>query len=826
MANPALFNALKKYKTSIIEQQLEGDLNALAKKYNRLLPPSNDQAARIQLYNSIKSADSAPNDPSKIGGMYQPWIKSGRGSFGAGTGAIPSASILWKKLSNSGRPSTASIKFAEREAFLAYLKHVIDSFETEQGDGNKGAGEEKPQEKGGLNGDQGGMPVDFATGELAQELWEPYLPNPDDLDIFAQNYDNAIPGIRVDELLKLITSDPTQNPFRTSLLEFKRKVRDGAPPGLSPIIQKEIFEAHLKLIGLSKEIQTDEKGNKYIDSKALTPEIKDLLSSVTARTGGYTNANKKSQGLYFGRRNGMLETVTPELSEFLADMEKRGIEERYGISLGSYTQPMCDVFKDVRERTITGEYTHKILNSSFSTEGNSLNRKLGALNEQIMSGLFKSLFAKEAGDKENMQLAIMELQDFINGVQDYADMIENNLPVAGILSSELPQETLSLIQEGLNLDELNDPAKAHVAYLQKHVNVMLGHFKKAGVKAVDSQHFGTQSTSSSKKDFEIKFQSPEDAAKFSQYLKNDYGLDINLEETLPISLKSYVSETRVATGTAHLGKIYNPSVVIKSSTPDYTAKAFQEKRDLMLEYMSSKVKSPGFKSKAKKGSEISSLIFGMLDNVFKPSSHLNPTTNNQLSYETYIKHLEQATGTELSDKQEFQHIKRKLDMVRYSIDYRKIEHIKRELFGYTRFVLAKNDPSLKKAFAYSDLMSAVMTEQDELIWTVDPQHSLMTSNHTLVRSLVDDYNVDFEPTGGGYNLVFKTKGGKQIGRISPMVKETNGRYYTTMGAVFDKEFLNNSGISIKDNPKTVSFKENTIRQIKKLFELIQEENFS
>jgi hypothetical protein len=793
---------------------------------NRLRPglpawPATKAQDRVTLLKNFENNSWKTN--AQTAALYVPYFRQGQKPT---RGSTPSGKIMFMKMGNGGRPVPASIDAALVDVFIAYLKELIGRDAGVEGDTLGGSTAENPYKAAQAAEEDPMAPktaFDAALGAI-QNLWEPFMVDPEDMEVYKRTCDKVVPGIEVSKLVDLITGDPGMSSASTNILEFKRSLRDGANPTLSPLVQQELLEAHLKLIGLVREIQVDEKGQKYVDSKSLTPEIKQLLTCITARDRGFAeNATGSSKGIYFGRRNGDF-TAMPELYDALLKFDGKQANAQYGISFGEYTQPLCEALLKVVEKKVDGSYSKPLLQRSFAQDGNALNRKLAVVNEKIMAALFNAAFAKAAENQDELAAATEELENYIKGVFDFADTIKNQLPTAGILSDEDPFETISLIQEGLTGTELDNPVIAHAQYLNRNVNLMLSHLKKAGVDPANlsAEHTGGTSTANKKDDFVINFSNPEDSMKFNSYLKDNFGLDFD-GENIPVSLKTYSSNARLDMGGTNISVSYNPALYLDSQHKTPEAQRKHDEREQMLEYMSSKIENKQFKSAAKKGSEINSYITGMVENVFKPISHLNPKTSNQLSYESFKTRIERMVGPDIDMKQEWNEIEKKVNAIKFSSDYNKIEQTKQSLFRFVRAVMVQKDKSLLKSFAYSDLLAGSMTLENELMWSITPQESVMTTNHTIMKSLIDDCDVEMAGSDAFNQIQFIDRNSKKkVGYIDVSAKGDDADRRVRIGLRLEKDFLEKDGISIREQSKLTKVKEGTIRKIEKFIKLIEE----
>lgn len=791
------YDQIRKRQYSLVEQEAKpaagkgSDAQALSRRYNRIIGGTKNlddsQSNQIKA-DLLAKLDKSPEQIAGTGGafdpVYQPAQKAGatpKVVFRNGGGSEI-------KLSVGG--TAAGINSLTLAGAVEYLKNQVS--QDSEGQANSDASQGSALEPDVQTQDDGTV-YDANTGQEMDQTadYVPYEASPEELMSAAQKMDGIIPGISAQGLFDKLTLPPTN--ANTRLMAFKRSLRGGDSPWLPPEVQKEVFLAHVDVLGVAKNI----KEGKYIDDKDLTPRQRKILDSFACRN------PKKNAGAWFGRQKAMpaLREVAPNFASYLDTMNDNPAftgQDVYGMTMGAYTNDICAQFDGIEVRKETGETHPAMFDSRKGGGAGNIFQTLGTKKESLMIGMLNTFFGSE-----KLETSVAAMEDFaqaIGAVCELGDIINDFVPVEGNLGVTLESEDARVAAESIlsqvDSENCHDAALDYIKDTIKESFMVARVAKEAGVTPTGVISKAKGSTASEKADLVIEFATSEDANKFAKRLNELGAGEVTISPTdsggLGISLKSQSSFSK---DTPSGGSYYNSAYAYHDQDIDaQSTQATKEKCRQAKEFakFQSTMLSAKDKVVSKKASEVDLTISRGAEALF--GSDTRARSSLRATFEVLLGDVatdDIKTLRMLSDWQEEIHSSLK------SGNADKIGNARINFIRRLRKLKSDADPSLEKGFAVNDMCNSFLTLEDDAMMKAMRGEIRFAGNHQITKHVLSKATPQRTP-GGGYSWVIK---GKVVFSTDLRAKssESGGTRYPKMEAKVRAILFDMLGTSVKES---------------------------
>lgn len=372
-------------------------------------------------------------------------------------------------------------------------------------------------------------------GDTVENPWFPWVPE-DMNEIYdeSRRTQDLVEGVTLRNIFRTITDHPAA--FSTGdLLTFKREMRGGYDPTMSEDAQKEIYSAYKDALQITSMIRED--GDvKYIDEGQVTKASLETIDSFTV----------KGSKLYVGRddsddgRKNM-----PLVYDMLDGIHlSTGKDSNLGVTIGKPANGIGKALKDVVVRMSDGTERPLIRPALRNTEGEHASRMVSTAKEGVIAGFISNTiglpFVSEDGEEIN---SIGEFVESVQKIAEFADMMTNGVPVgAGLINGEEPESALESMIERAGITDIGEAAKEIIRQSMMEANIISTVLADAGVKVVSVGGVRDVSKMGKREDFTVELSSPEDYTKLNAHLQDTYGIALQVDKSLPISLKAYFSD--------------------------------------------------------------------------------------------------------------------------------------------------------------------------------------------------------------------------------------------------------------------------------------------
>jgi len=722
----------------------------LARRYNSMmggtgkLPDAEKNSIKSDL---LQKLQVPPEQMTGTGGTYDPRYLPAQKA-----GALPKVEFHTYKgtrytLTVGG--GHTGINSKSLAGAIEYLQGAISE------DPEAQANAEGPAMEPDVQTEDDGTVFDGNTGQEIDQTadYVPYEAAPGELEKAADTMDGVLEGVNAQGLFDLLTLPP--NNANINLMKFKRSLRGGETPWLAPEVQKEVFDAHVSLIGIAKKI----KEGKYIDNKDLTPKERRLLDAFSCR-------GKSNKGAWFGRQKAMdaVRELAPNYAAYLADMNGSVYRDQdtYGVSLGAYTQEICDQFKGIDVRKETGESTRALFNSSEGDSGSQIFQTLGTKKEHLFVGMLNTFFGTETLDT-----SVKAMEDFAQTMQDVCDLgevISDYVPTNGNLAVTLENEDARVAAEEImsrvESDNCHDAALDYIKDTIRESYMFARVAKDAGVVPTAVVHQGEASTSSEKADLVVEFASPEDAQKFADALSNLGAGEVTIAPTesgqVGISLKSQSSFNK---DTPSGGAYYNAAYAYDGADCASLSTA-QQKKDCQRAQEFAPVKksflTPSENKSAEEAAKVDAVISRAAGILFGSDTRARSSVRHV--YKTIFGDVSDGDVKTLRMISEWQEeIDSALNSNQDNPSNReRVYTAQMNFIRRMRKLKAEQSPEVDRGMAINDLCSSFLTVEDDVMMKAMRGEIRFMGNHQAVKHVLKKAK-PVRTRGGGYSWVVDGK---------------------------------------------------------------------
>ena len=793
------YDKIRKRQYSLVEQEAKPaagkgrDAQTLARKYNRIIGGTaqlDDATSKQYKAELLAKLDKPPEQIAGTGGRFDPvFVPSKKaGSFPKiqfQNGARSAATI---SLSVGG--SDASINGMSLAGAVEYLRGQVA--EDPEGQANADASQEPALEPDVQTQDDGTV-FDANTGQEIDQVADyiPYEATPEELSSAGEKMDGILPGVTAQGLYDKLTLPP--NNANTRLMAFKRSLRDGESPWLPPEVQKDIFKAHVDVLGIAKNI----KEGKYIDDKDLTPRERRLLDAFVCRN------PTKNAGAWFGRQKAMpaVREVAPNFASYLETTNSspafQGMET-YGMTMGAYTNKLCEQFKGIEIREKNGETRPAMFDSTVGGGAGKIFQNLGTKKESLMIGMLNTFFGTETVDT-----SVASMEDFagaIEAVCELGDIINDFVPVEGNLAVTMQNEDARVatesILEQIDTENCHEAAVNYIKDTIKESYLVARVAKEAGVTPSAVISKAKSSTASEKADLVIEFATPEDAQKFAARLSELGAGEVTIAPTesgaLGISLKSQSSFSKdTPSGGAyyHSAYAYHDQDCDSQSTQATKEKCRQASE--FSKFQETKL-TPKERGLSKKAAEADLIISRGAEALFGSDARARSSIRH-----TFSVLLGEVGADDVKTLRMISDWEEEIGSAIKSGNADKIGNARINFIRRLRELKADQSPELMKGFAINDLCSSFLTVEDDAMMKAMRGEIRFAGNHQVANYVLKNATPQRTP-GGGYSWVID---GKVVFSTDLRAKssQSGGTRYPKMEAKVRAVLFDLLGTAIKES---------------------------
>ena len=807
------YEAIRKRKYSLTEQEDKSPQDKgrqeLTRRYNSMMGGTGNlpDAQKNQLKADLLQKLQVPPEQMRgTGGTYDPMYVPAQKA-----GSLPKVEFRTQKgtrytLSVGG--GHTGINSKTLAGAIEYLQGAISDDEGAQANLNaQPGGEQSPETQ------DDGTVFDANTGQEIDQTadYVPYEAQPGELEQAAQKMDGVIPGINAEDLFNRITVAPTG--ANTRLMKFKRSLRGGDTPWVAPEVQKEIFDAHVDLIGVAKKI----KEGSYIDDSDLTPRERKLLDSFVCRN-PRTNA-----GSWFGRRKAMssVKRVAPNFAAYLEDMDSSpqySGQEMYGMTMGGYTQDICSQFKDIEVRSETGDTRPAIFNSSTGGGAGNIYQVLGTKKEDLMIGTLNTFFGTES-----VATTVEAMEAFAQAIKDVCDLgeqIQNFVVTDGNLGMTFEHEDARVASESLlediDTENCNEAAVDYIKDTIKESYFLARVAKNAGVSPTGVTSKAKASTATTKADFVVEFASINDAQKFAKALSDLGAGEVSVGDSgdggVGVSLKS---QSGFDKDTPSGSSYYTPAYAYHN-TPCETLSttAQRQKCEEAAAFATTRKKflKPSQRNVAEKAMEVDAVIARSAEAMFGSDARARASVKT-----TFSVLLGDVSDGDVDTLRMLSEWQQEIDTALASKDNTAIGNARINFIRRLRQLKAEQNPSLNQGFAMNDLISSFVTEEDDAMMKAMRGEIRFAGNHQIAKYVLSKAKPTRTPSGGytwtvGKEVVFSTD-------LRGKTSRGGGVFYPKMEAKIKPKLFDVLATAISENTNSVG-EEKIYRKLNELIEAI------
>lgn len=761
-----------------------------------------------QLYNALPPSPS--NLPSKQKEQaatmppFTPFIVRGK----TPKGDISKGAVTWNvgdgKTINYPLPMQGGIGNGYNYAsFREYLATLLSDE----------SGEEKSAVKGGspFAGDitqnlvqdpETGVWSNSETGEVIENPWFSWEPeNIEEIFNDAKSTMGIVPGLSLRKIFYIITASPDAAD-KGATRSFKRELRGGYDPNVPVEAQKELYEGFRDMLGIISMIKTDEDGVKYIEKSRLKKSALGLLDSISY---------KKKDGLYIGHhasRTGR--ERMPYLYDMIDAVAANTSEDRSkGMTLAAGTEAIGDILTEVLIKSDDGTYAPAIRNPIFDRASAAQLKVISKGKESLIAGMMNHILGIDPENSDYMAVAT-EFRDTVAKINKIDEAITDGLPVgAGMLYGEDARGAMQTIMKISGVENFKDATLELIRQSFVEASIMSDLLTEAGVSVKSIGGINDVSKIGKREDFKVEFNDSSDHQKFNEYLQSQHGIELNIDKSLPISLKAYFGSSRdYSTGTTSMANSIqafeafegnlNDETVEKGASTHNSFNDFMNGSKLFKSLSSSKRSEIlSSKDKATKSMAVASkgVMAIMSSSRTAKGQNLIPLMN---SYEDLLLDKDSGVAPSLAKEimDDMRNVSKMRDMGKG--DYKlKAKHSRAgaALMNGVRQKIGQNKEALR-GLAYNDLISTVYTEEDEALVHSMYGNVRISGRHQIVSFLIEECEPEMNDKGGiswrlrsgdgrgktMYRTLIREKGGSIIfdGRANPGL-------FSSVGKVFFKE---------------------------------------
>jgi len=627
------------------------------------------------------------------------------------------------------------------------------------------------------------------------------------------------PDKAVEQFAAFLTEDP--NNLTGFNAKFWKSVYGSAQTrDLPPAVQKELFDIHIDYYKIASLVDD----NGVIRQEDLTERMKDVLETTYSR-----DSCKALWAGSFSSRSAALQRIAPSYAGWFDGLDPTGDREidNYGFSvkrggsslkamrLGNLQDKLCDA------KIVDGLGNEEPLVKSSSSEGGVALRAIKTKKEDIIVNALNLAINRNHYNEEQTREAIEQLTAAVTDIVKQSKQVGEGL---GVLLGESQEALVGDLQEILgdsfDVTTTEEAVKSFLAATLKETYAFASLIKKIGIVPVEVVSTGRFSSTSNKRDYQFKFQTPEQAREFEQKYEKATGikLDKTGETSIGVSVKAYLSSSMKG-GTGSVNKLYGASE---------KAQRLRQERDQA--FFDSTVADP-----KKRGDIYRSLIEGreIYDSIV--SLPIRLTSDQSLSPEQLSHSLETIAGALTSMKGKKTDVATNV-LVNKALaiyndylskgptDSKSLGEIGHVLSKAMRVSEASKSESNLRALATTEFFDSVFTPEDEIVSISHNGKQYNTSAHKLMFYILENGTPRMNKEG---NFYFEM-GGVNIGSTAFSRKE--GRNILAMS--FNAEALLEDGIltEIEGDKKALQAlgemrseldKEDVLGKFNQLIELIQ-----
>ncbi len=417
-------------------------------------------------------------------------------------------------------------------------------------------------------------------GDIIENPWFPWVPEDmDEIYDESRRTQDLVEGVTLRSIFRTITDHPAG--FGVGeLLSFKREMRGGYDPTVSEESQQELYSAFKDAIQITSMIREDD-GVRYIDESLVTKKSLEVLDSFAVSNRKLYVGRDDSAG---GRKN------LPQTYDMLDSIHlSTGTDPNLGLTIGAGTEGLGKALRGVMLRKSDGTERPLVRPVLRNTEGSHASRMVSTAKEGVIAGFISNAvglpFSDEGGEDIN---SIGEFVDSVQKISEFADMMANGVPVgAGLVNGEEPESALESMIERAGITDIGEAAKEIIRQSMMEANIISTVLADAGVKVVSVGGVRDVTKMGKREDFTVELSSPEDYTKLNAHLQDTYGINLQVDKSLPISLKAYFNDNgQVSVGRTNVNisaKSYMSS--LKGSSPSDTLDEIGETHQVFNDFV-------------------------------------------------------------------------------------------------------------------------------------------------------------------------------------------------------------------------------------------------
>lgn len=623
----------------------------------------------------------------------------------------------------------------------------------------------------------------------------------------------------VEELAAFLTEDP--NNLTGFNAKFWKSLYGSAQTrDLPPAVQKELFDIHMDYYKIASLVDD----NGVIRQEDLTERMKDVLETTYSR-----DSCKSLWAGSFSSRSAALQRVAPSYAGWFDGLDPTGDREidnygfsvkRGGASLKSMNLPKLQD-KLCGAKIVDGLGNEEPLVKASSSEGGLALRAIKTRKEDIIVNALNLAINRNYYNEEQTREAIEQLTAAVTDIVEQSKQVGEGL---GVLLGESQEALIGDLQEILgdsfDVTTTEEAVKSFLAATLKETYAFASLIKDIGIVPVEVVSTGRFSSTSDKRDYEFKFQTPEQAREFEQKYEKATGirLDKTGETSIGVSVKAYLSSSMKG-GTGSVNKLYGDSE---------EAQRLRQERD--QSFFDSTVADP-----KKRGDIYRSLTEGREIYDSNVSLPIRLTSDQSLSPEQLSHSLETIAGSLTSMKGKKTDVATNVlvnkALASYNdylskgpTDSKSLGEIGHVLSKAMRVSEASKSESNLRALATTEFFDSVFTPEDEIVSISHNGKQYNTSAHKLMFHILENGTPRMNKEG---NFYFEM-GGVNIGSTAFSRKANRN----ILAMSFNAEALLEDGIltEIEGDKKALQAlgemrsdldKEDVLGKFNQLIELIQ-----
>ena len=637
------------------------------------------------------------------------------------------------------------------------------------------------------------------TGEIIENPWFPWEPEDfNEILVDSKSTQGIVPGLTTRHIYRLVTDPPIAS-MKGDLLVFKRGLRGGYDPVVPMEAQKEMYEGFRDLVSIVALIQEDKDGTKFINETRLKKSALNLLDSITY---------KNKLGIYIGHHaSRMGRERMPFLYEMLDGVASNVEDDRSkGVTLGGGTEAIGEALSDVLLRKEDGSYEPLIRSSAFDNVSSQQSRVVSKAKESLIAGVMGELLGVDT-ESESYLDTMMQFRDSIEQINEIAELIREGEAIGGgIINGEEPSQEIARILKVAGVDNIKDATMEIMKQSFTEASILSDIISEAGVSVTSVGGINDVSKIGKRDDFKIELSSEEDYQVFNEFLQDKYGINLQVDKSLPISLKAYFGSSRdystgttsmanslqafkLSQGTAKESSLMNTGGETHGSFDNYM------KESKLFGSMSDAERSKVVNLKNEATKAMATSIEGVMSLL--SSSKVSTGTSSNVILDRFKDMLYDPSNKGITPEKAKQLVA-DLEIARSSKEAKNSNYkVKKAtakaaagMINGVRLTMGQNKNQVK-GLAINDLISSIYTEDDEALVHSMYGNVRISGRHQLVSFLIQECNPSMNESGTiswkkdgktVYRTLVREKGGTVIfdGRANPAL-------FSSVGKMFYKE---------------------------------------